>query len=675
MNTAEEQPLATIQPHEGGVVGSSTLALPSNQLENPGHNDLGPKIIQRKEESSTSCSLFPHENKIKASERSPNVHDNLERSTKKTKRLNDPPEVEIMQGVETTSTEETNNNGRGDVVRGDIDKTSYLTGGSASNTSKELIRLEIFDSYGPWMIAKRRERRQNHFQGRKEGRQIGAENQGSNGQENMRPSGGSQFKALQEDDQDEINCVKEDNTMYEPKLSPENTRGNVQPNYSKGKRPSVQVNEKQILNEKAEKYSGHTNKVANTSRGEKSSYSKKGQGGNKAGAAERHTVVRGEKFGMISVATVVDNESKTQRQEGLNEMAFLEHHDDPPIANEEEIEVVFEKKDSVGDKWVSKKDHADKIRWIYTQATETRNAFRNTAILNQNNASSSTINITWKQPPDGWYVLNTDGSFGNGAANGSCAGVVRDSRDSWCGDFGFKVPATTVAMTEVWAILKGVEWAWRKGFRKLIVQSDSKKIIDWIEDTNKPRGPMCNIIERLPLSQRSVLVLITDEEDDEKNVGGKDLFHYFHDCEGDGRRRNSEEMEPEVEGGWRWKTNEVEGHRKRTGSEEMELEDEVRGGGGRGCDKRKMKWSRRTRLEKAETELKEKKVIDDKISCKGVSPTCAMLLEIIRNNDREISSVLYSSSSLLSEIAFPKLEAMAVDVSPICHQGRAKQNQ
>nr|GMD45866.1 putative expansin-B14 [Ipomoea batatas] len=87
-----------------------------------------------------------------------------------------------------------------------------------------------------------------------------------------------------------------------------------------------------------------------------------------------------------------------------------------------------------------------------------------------------TLTLKEKLIRNGWYVLNTDGSFGNGAANGSCAGVVRDSQGSSCGGFGFKVPATTVAMKKAWAILKGVEWAWRKGFRKIIVQSDSKKL-------------------------------------------------------------------------------------------------------------------------------------------------------------------------------------------------------
>nr|GMD86277.1 ribonuclease H [Ipomoea batatas] len=369
-----------MQPHEGGVVGSSLVAVPANQQVN--------QSIQRKDEVSASYSSNKSDNKIKASERSPEVHDNLERSTKKTKRLYNPPEVETMQGVETTPAEETNSEGGGDAIMGESVEAS-------------------------------------------------ANQKGSNGKKNMDTLGGSRFEALQENDQEEVNCVEEENIMHEPESSPNNTRGNMQPISSKGKRPSVQVNEKQILNEKAEKYSGQTSNAANTSRGEKSSYSKRGYGGNKAGAAERHIVVRGEKFGKVSVATVVENEFETQRQEGFNEMVLLEHHEDPPKSNEDVSEVVIEEKDSACD-------------------------------------GGGTME-------DGWYVLNTDGSFDSGANNGSCAGVVRDSRGNWCGGFGFRIPATSVALTEAWAILKGVEWAWRKGFRKLIVQSDSKRVIDWID--------------------------------------------------------------------------------------------------------------------------------------------------------------------------------------------------
>lgn len=113
-----------MQPHEGGVVGSSLAAVPANQQVN--------QSIQRKDEVSASYSSNPSDNKIKASERSPEVHDNLERSTKKTKRLYNPPEVETMQGVETTPAEETNSEGGGDAIMGESVEASANQKGKLS---------------------------------------------------------------------------------------------------------------------------------------------------------------------------------------------------------------------------------------------------------------------------------------------------------------------------------------------------------------------------------------------------------------------------------------------------------------------------------------------------------------------------------------------------------------
>lgn len=45
--------------------------------------------------------------------------------------------------------------------------------------------------------------------------------------------------------------------------------------------------------------------------------------------------------------------------------------------------------------------------------------------------------------------------------------------------------------------------------------------------------------------------------------------------------------------------------------------------------------------------------------------TCPMLYDIIRKRDKEISSGLWSSSSFLSDIAFPKLDAMVDADRPI----------
>jgi hypothetical protein len=51
--------------------------------------------------------------------------------------------------------------------------------------------------------------------------------------------------------------------------------------------------------------------------------------------------------------------------------------------------------------------------------------------------------------------------------------------------------------------------------------------------------------------------------------------------------------------------------------------------------------------------------------------TCPILYEIIRKRESEMSSGLYSDSSLLSEIVFPKLEAIVDAERPICQTPQA----
>nr|GME09569.1 factor of DNA methylation 4-like [Ipomoea batatas] len=89
-----------------------------------------------------------------------------------------------------------------------------------------------------------------------------------------------------------------------------------------------------------------------------------------------------------------------------------------------------------------------------------------------------------------YLMLDESGNFPissayHGANNGQMA----------CG-FGCKIRSTNVASVEAWAILKGLEWAWNKGVRKLVVRSDSKKIVEWIMGTNTSKGPLRNTMNK-----------------------------------------------------------------------------------------------------------------------------------------------------------------------------------
>lgn len=52
-----------------------------------------------------------------------------------------------------------------------------------------------------------------------------------------------------------------------------------------------------------------------------------------------------------------------------------------------------------------------------------------------------------------------------------------------------------VDVTEGWAVIRGMEWAWRTGRRKVEIRTDSRELVKWIEGRKLPRGPLRNIIE------------------------------------------------------------------------------------------------------------------------------------------------------------------------------------
>lgn len=52
---------------------------------------------------------------------------------------------------------------------------------------------------------------------------------------------------------------------------------------------------------------------------------------------------------------------------------------------------------------------------------------------------------------------------------------------------------------EVWGIYYGLKLAWEKGFRSIIIESDSRRVVDWLTNNNghvRTRGVIANIITR-----------------------------------------------------------------------------------------------------------------------------------------------------------------------------------
>nr|GME00427.1 hypothetical protein Iba_chr15fCG5300 [Ipomoea batatas] len=150
---------------------------------------------------------------------------------------------------------------------------------------------------------------QNH-----EGRDNGEKTSVENAKENTdkAPSrvknnnNGSRYDILQEQNTNEVDQGEIHETQEKNEVPVTRTRDNQQgTNKNKGKRATVQRKTPEV-------------EYKNTKKG------------NKAGAENSHTVVRGEKFGAISNSVTVDHHHEEEQMHDAVDLETLEHHNDPP---------------------------------------------------------------------------------------------------------------------------------------------------------------------------------------------------------------------------------------------------------------------------------------------------------------------------------------------------------
>nr|GMD86895.1 putative non-LTR retroelement reverse transcriptase [Ipomoea batatas] len=119
---------------------------------------------------------------------------------------------------------------------------------------------------------------------------------------------------------------------------------------------------------------------------------------------------------------------------------------------------------------------------ILKQIKDDYSALKKGTLTSKHNRRRQTIQLKWSKPLAGTLALNVDNSWRGSGKKASCVGVLRDEN----GGFGCQILAPNTTVVEGWAIMKGLEWAWRKGVQKMYVECDSKKVVEWIEGDDKP---------------------------------------------------------------------------------------------------------------------------------------------------------------------------------------------
>lgn len=101
------------------------------------------------------------------------------------------------------------------------------------------------------------------------------------------------------------------------------------------------------------------------------------------------------------------------------------------------------------------------------------------------NDSPLTSSHRWEKPPSWFVALNCGGSILDHGVSAGCGGLCRNEEGQLIFAFTHKLEPCSIIEAEVWAIYHGICLTRNRGFRKILVLSDSKAVIEML------RGDVC----------------------------------------------------------------------------------------------------------------------------------------------------------------------------------------
>jgi ribonuclease HI len=122
--------------------------------------------------------------------------------------------------------------------------------------------------------------------------------------------------------------------------------------------------------------------------------------------------------------------------------------------------------------------------------------FEQTRLAGRGN-QKETIYIGWKHPHRDWIKLNCDGAYKGSLNIAGCGGLFRDSDGQWLQGYTQRIGACDALHAEMWGMYTGMQVARRQGYTNLIVESDSKFLIDMVTGSCKLNGNTPILVRRI----------------------------------------------------------------------------------------------------------------------------------------------------------------------------------
>lgn len=90
--------------------------------------------------------------------------------------------------------------------------------------------------------------------------------------------------------------------------------------------------------------------------------------------------------------------------------------------------------------------------------------------------------IGWHPPIMEWVKLNCDGSSKLDTGQAGCGGLLRNSERKWMKGYASSIETCTVFHAERLAMWLGLKMAREMGVPKLIIESNSKTLVDMVNN-------------------------------------------------------------------------------------------------------------------------------------------------------------------------------------------------
>ncbi|CAN1121084.1 Putative ribonuclease H protein At1g65750 [Linum perenne] len=88
--------------------------------------------------------------------------------------------------------------------------------------------------------------------------------------------------------------------------------------------------------------------------------------------------------------------------------------------------------------------------------------------------AKTVVDVTWMPPPPEWLTLNSDGSVIPETERAAAGGLFRDADGRCLAAFSMNLGICSITRAELRGAMTGLQIAWDRGFRRIIVQLDSR---------------------------------------------------------------------------------------------------------------------------------------------------------------------------------------------------------